>query len=123
MGINSHCSASSLGHTPPPPVPSIVYRDPPSDPRNPDPSRWKPLRHIVVDGYLVLEARYPNCTNYEGKKIMLFDKGVTVQDLFEQQLLDPHFCNEGHYIHPIARFEPTDRGWTMGIKLALDLSK
>ena len=75
---------------------------------NPDPKNWvvNSARHIGE--YLVVEMYYPDCTNYEGKKMMVFK--CSLEDLKEQAVVDPHF-GEGRMHYPIARFEPTAEGW------------
>ena len=75
---------------------------------NPDPRNWvvNAARHI--GDYLVVEMIYPDCTNYEGKKVMVFK--CKMEDLKEQAVVDPHF-GEGQMHYPIARFEPTVNGW------------
>jgi hypothetical protein len=78
---------------------------------NPDPKNYKIIKAEEFNGALVLWIIYPNCTNYEGKKILVFEQGVTLLDIVNQKLIDPHFSSNKTYISPIARFEPTDRGW------------
>jgi hypothetical protein len=56
--------------------------------------------------------QYPDCTNYEGNKILVF-RGVTLIDLVNQRQIDPHFFKDAKVKSPIARFEPTPQGWTM----------
>jgi hypothetical protein len=76
---------------------------------NPDPSKYDILRNKIVNGYLVIEIKYQDCINYEGRKIMIFECGL--YDLKKQKLIDPHFSDNSEYLSPIARFEPTERGW------------
>ena len=80
---------------------------------NPDPSNWEALKAERCEGFLIVELRYPDCTNYEGKKILVFEE-FTIEDLFHQRKVDPHFFQSSKkYKSPIARFEPTERGWEM----------
>jgi hypothetical protein len=58
---------------------------------NPDPANYSVIRSKVVNGYLILELKYHDCTNYEGRKIMVYE--CTLDDLLKQKLIDPHFCN------------------------------
>ena len=37
---------------------------------NPDPCNYKIIRYGEVDKYLIVIIQYPDCTNYEGKKIV-----------------------------------------------------
>ena len=70
---------------------------------NPDPNNYQILDFIVHEGYTLLKVHYPNITNANSVKIMLFDCSLVT--LMNQRTLDPHF-NEGSTSkkHPIARF-------------------
>jgi len=89
--------------------------------QDPDPLNYKILSSFELGDYLILEIKYLNCTNYEGKKILVY-KGVTLLELFNQKYLDPHFSNSELYKHPIARFVPTVEGLAMAKSLAQYLS-
>ncbi len=80
--------------------------------RMPDPNNWKVIKAEEKGGYLILQMQYPDCTNYEGNKILVF-RGVTLIDLVNQRQIDPHFFKDGKVKSPIARFEPTPQGWQM----------
>lgn len=82
---------------------------------NPDPTNYKIFSHYYCGEFLVIKIKYPNCDNYEGKKILVY-KNTTLEDLMKQKSIDPHFSNNKKYKSPIARFEPTDEG----LKMALD---
>lgn len=86
------------------------------DVRNPDPTKYKIILHKEQNGFLLVLINYPNCTNYEGNKILLY-KGVTYNQLVSQKVIDPHFSENKRFKSPIARFEPTDYGWELGLKL------
>jgi hypothetical protein len=58
----------------------------------------------VTNGYTVLKVSYPNCTNYEGKKILVFVGDVTVK-IMNSTTLDPHFETGSDLV---ARFVPTE---------------
>jgi len=90
-------------------------------PPNPNPSKYKILRENLIGEFLVVEIAYEGCTNYEGKKILVF-KGVTYQQLIEQNSIDPHFSENEKFISPIARFEPTERGWAWACAFAGDIT-
>ena len=79
---------------------------------NPNPERFNIIKHEQVGGYLCVLVNYPDCTNFEGNKIMVYE-GVTVHQLQWQSSLDPHFSDNGNYHSPIARFVPTEDGWKM----------
>ena len=87
---------------------------------NPDPKNFKILRYQHVNGNLVIEVKYPDCTNYEGRKIMVY-KNTTVDILKIQGSIDPHFCNNSRMRSPFLRTEPTAEGWQVALKLAESL--
>lgn len=74
---------------------------------NPDPVNFKILHEQLINGYLILFVEYPNCTNFEGKKLMVykgFNSSAALLKLNNGEL-DPHFSKgKGS---PIARFRPT----------------
>lgn len=83
---------------------------------NPRPDNYSLVRSEVVNGHLIIELKYHDCTNYEGRKIMVYK--CTLDELMKQKLIDPHFCNNEDYFSPIARFEPTEQGWNNACALA-----
>lgn len=84
---------------------------------NPNPSWYQIVRYEQINDYLLVKIKYPNCTNFEGDKILVF-KGIDITALRKQRQIDPYFSDKGIYHHPIARFVPTDEGWRMARKLA-----
>ena len=82
-------------------------------PPNPDPANYRILRSDKYGPFLLVEVLYPDCTNYEGRKILLY-KGVTLADLDRQGSIDPHFSENSKFASPIVRFMPTETGWEMG---------
>lgn len=83
---------------------------------NPDPAKWELIEDFSAGDYIVLRLRYPNCTNYEGVKLLVYK--ATLSQLVKQKTLDPHFSNQESYLSPIARFEPTDSGWVDATEFA-----
>jgi hypothetical protein len=81
---------------------------------NPVPDRYRITYQEQIGDYLIVKVEYPDCTNYEGLKIMLYK--TTWENLSRQESIDPHFCED--CLSPIARFEPTERGLTMARFLA-----
>ena len=77
---------------------------------NPDPNNYEVLAAVALRGHLAIELKYPDCTNYEGHKILVF-KNTTIQELMLQKTIDPHFSNNKNFKSPFARFEPTKEGW------------
>lgn len=75
---------------------------------NPDPSKFKIINEEYHNGYLVLMVDYPDCTNFEGRKLLVYEGFENSQQLIKFNLfkLDPHFADRRG--SPIARFKPTD---------------
>lgn len=92
------------------------------EPGNPDPMRWTLLRGQKVGRGYVAEIRYPDCTNYEGKKILVF-QAASMESIVKQNqgMLDPHFTDDRKMVAPVARFEPTERGWELALLIAANL--
>jgi hypothetical protein len=89
---------------------------------SPDPTKYSITRSMLFGGYLILQINYPDCDNYEGNKILVFDCGVTLEDLKKQKSIDPHFSSNKRKHSPIARFEPTDRGWGFAVLFVSTIS-
>lgn len=82
---------------------------------NPDPNNYKILRSLTFNNWVLLEVKYPDCTNYEGRKLLLF-RNTTLDKIMSQKSLDPHFSNNVKFISPFARFEPSNDGWIFAAK-------
>jgi hypothetical protein len=85
----------------------------------PNPKNYEILSSVTVGEFLILTVRYPECTNYEGKKVLMFC-GLSREELEHRKQIDPHFSKTMY--SPIARFVPTDMGIRMALKLAKELS-
>ena len=96
-----------------------AYNEVPVDipPGNPDPANYKITETLAIGKMLILEIEYPDCKNFEGKKILVYE-GVTVFELKRQKYIDPHFSTNAQYHSPVARFEPTEKGWKMAESFA-----
>ena len=79
----------------------------------PDPYNFKVLTSVSRNGNMLALVEYPDATNFEGRKILLIANRVTLQGVVK---LDPHFL-ENNRINIVARFQPTDEGWELGMKL------
>ena len=86
-------------------------------PGNPYPANYKIIDTLTYGDILIVEIQYPDCKNYEGRKILVYE-GVTSQELRKQKYIDPHFSINKKFHSPIARFEPTERGWKMAESFA-----
>lgn len=84
---------------------------------SPDPDRFDIVTVEPLGPWLICTVNYPDCTNHEGRKLLLF-YGVTEEGLRRQETLDPHFCDNPEHLSPVARFEPTRRGLALARELA-----
>lgn len=85
----------------------------------PDPSNYKVIKHKQIGNMLIVMIKYYGCKNYEGTKILVF-KDIEMLDLYKQELIDPHFCEDDNHHSPIARFIPTEEGWEMAKRFCLE---
>lgn len=112
MGIylfGSRCSDTSHDS-----FPHTEYINVERDSKNPDPTRFDIKKTERIGKFLIAEVQYPNCQNYEGNKILVFER-VSEKVLRGQKSLDPHFCDSLKHSSPVARFEPTARGWNYAV--------
>jgi hypothetical protein len=110
MGLNillSRCSAGCTcgGHTP-------LAAPVPVTPTMPDPDNYQILSWAKFGTFLVVEVRYPDATNYEGHKILVF-KDTSLEQIEAHGCVDPHFCESPEHPSPVARFVPTAEGLAM----------
>ncbi len=84
-------------------------------PPMPDPSKYDIVTVVEIGNYTICGIHYTGCTTFEGKKIFVF-YCISERDLrghdSRGRPLDPHF-SEKEGMFPVARFEPTERGWKM----------
>lgn len=97
---------------------SSTFDPKPSTAPNPDPANWKLIRERETDHFLIVELEYPDCTTFEGRKILVF-KNTRKVDLFLQRVVDPHFSASKQKRSPIARFEPTQEGWVYACRFVI----
>lgn len=81
-------------------------------PGDPNPERFEILR-VQQLGEFAAEIRWPDASNYEGRKLAVYR--ATAEELRAATRLDPHFQERRGALVPIARFEPTAKGWTLAI--------
>lgn len=91
--------------------------DPPRG--NPVPHRFKVLRTKRVRWALVAEIQYPDCTNFEGTKILVYDDYQRFERLKASGNLDPHFMVDESSL--LARFRPGKKGWERAVLFAESL--
>ncbi len=89
-------------------VERVVYRDREIELLpNPDPENFKIERIADVGSYVCALVYYPDCTNFEGRKLIVFEQ-TSQAEILGLNNLDPHFEEDGNVI---ARFRPDDQGW------------
>lgn len=87
---------------------------------NPNPKNCQITFTYTLGRYLVIKVHYPDCTNYEGNKVLVY-KDVTLTQLKQQGSIDPHFSDNPKFHSPIARFVPNDEGLGLAIKMIVEL--
>ena len=81
-----------------------------SDPINPNPNVYRVISSQRFGYLYVVEINYPNCTNFEGNKILVMQANPE-----HLKSIDPHFTEGGPVL---ARFEPSKWGRSMAKKFA-----
>lgn len=74
---------------------------------NPNPENFTIERIEHLGSFACAMVHYPDATNFEGRKIIVF-KNATEQDIANAKVLDPHFSEDGNIL---ARFRPDEEGW------------
>jgi hypothetical protein len=82
---------------------------------NPDPSRFVVEATKGIGTFCIALVRYPNCTNFEGLKLLVFAR-THPDAVKEWKRIDPHFA-QGSLSSPLARFEPTTRGLAAAVAM------
>jgi hypothetical protein len=90
---------------------SYKYNDQNPNP-NPNPLNFIVKRTKRIGDYVIAEINYPDCDNFEGNKILMWD-GVDETFIKNLREIDPHFTNNKY--SPIARFKPTKEGWDLAV--------
>lgn len=85
---------------------------------NPNPGNYQIKGEWKIGNFLVLLVYYPDCTNFEGKKLLVYEGWENSQLLLKHNLyqLDPHFENKVGA--PIARFRPTEKSFELIERMA-----
>lgn len=81
---------------------------------NPNPENFRINKLEQIGKFTIVEVNYPDCRNYEGNKILVFER-IPKKFILDWKYLDPHFRKPPHP-SPIARFEPTQKGWKYAVK-------
>ena len=78
-------------------------------PPNPNPKNFNILRLEQIGIFVCSEILYPDCTSFEGKKIIVF-VNTTENEVRKMNEIDPHFAWDSHVF---ARFHPN--AWNVAI--------
>lgn len=81
-------------------------------PTDPDPATFTIKRLIQVGTFVVGHVQYPNATNFEGNKVLVWEN-ATVDDISQLEVIDPHFLENNSII---ARFRPDANGIASAIR-------
>ena len=68
------------------------------------------IKHRLIGDYVVVQAKYPQCPNYEGIKIIVYEASGYQE--MNKSKLEPHFLKDNPIV---ARFHPTPKGWNMAV--------
>lgn len=90
---------------------------------NPNPLNFRIDQISEIKGFKLVVVNYPDCKNYEGDKILVYDKGISVEQIKNSKFLDPHFCDTKEHISPIARFKPDKDGMLCAIVFCENFDK
>lgn len=74
---------------------------------NPVPENFLLKSIFCKNGYTVAYVYYPDCINFEGTKILVYE-GNVLEELKSKKSIDPHFFE--NRLSPIARFSPNEKG-------------
>jgi len=83
---------------------------------NPNPKNFNILEVREIDSYLIAKINFPDCTNYEGNKIIVF-QNMSSKHLYTLKDVDPHFTENNSII---ARFRPDELGMKMAVLLCVN---
>jgi len=90
---------------------------------NPDPQNFNIQQIDDINGFKLVIINYPDCNNFEGDKILIYDSNITEEQIKNQKFLDPHFCESKEHISPIARFRPDKNGILYAITFCENFDK
>lgn len=96
--------------------------EPPDAPRkgDPVPARFHIQRVFAANGHVAAEIVWPDASNFEGRKIAIYR--CDLPELAAAKSLDPHFSEKRGPLVPIARFEPTEYGWSMAVEIVKSIT-
>jgi len=87
----------------------------PRVPGDPNPYRFEIIDVHDCDGAIVAIVKYPDCTTYEGVKVLVYEDAAAFERV-RGGPMDPHFLPGAS--SPLARFAPTLRGIELALAFA-----
>ena len=75
---------------------------------DPQPHRFEVISVELLDGYTLAKIKYPDCQNFDGIKILIYEGDVR-DEINNAKILDPHFLEKG--LSPVARVKPAYGGF------------
>lgn len=82
---------------------------------NPNKFRYRILGiNTFKNNWCIVRIKYLDCTNYKGVKVLVYDSIGKFNKLQKKGAIDPHFDTESY--SPVARFEPSPRGYSLAIE-------
>lgn len=85
---------------------------------NPKPENFKIEKVKRIKRFVILMMCYPDCINYEGRKILVFEN-ISINKIYQMKNIDPHFCDSCDHMSPVARFKPDSTGWEYAVSFCL----
>lgn len=83
---------------------------------SPNPKNFRILNHQSFGKFFLVEINYPDCINFEGNKILLYENS-NISELEKLDSIDPHFSDKKN-LSPIARFCPNNDGRALAVRVA-----
>ena len=121
MGLTSLNSGSTY-EQPKEVIERLIEKTASVTPGMPNPTKFSIENSVQVGNFLVVQLKYSGVTNFEGRKILVYEN-ITIDEFNKQGHADPHFSNNAKFYSPIARFEPTGSGWYRAKRFAVMESK
>ena len=81
-------------------------------PTDPDPTKFEIIEYKQGPKFLYVQVKYPNCTNFEGLKILVLDS--TIDEVKKLKVLEPHFLSDNKIM---ARFRPSTQGKILALEM------
>ena len=88
----------------------------------PQPHNFSIIKSVRYNNnWCVVWLNYPDCKNFEGNKILVYESWEKFTALEKKGIIDPHFLEKN--FSPFARFQPTEEGWKSAQQFAQNQPK